>query len=99
ASAFHDDANLKTDRAQLKSEHDAMMACLVAGNCTNQVSSFASALQTMAHERMTVWQNLFKTAPNLSQAAGVYSQLQQLRSTKKQIVQSVFGQGDTSPNG
>ena len=31
ASAFQNDANLKTDRANLKSAHDAMMSCLLAG--------------------------------------------------------------------
>ena len=97
ASAFQNDANLKTDRANLKSAHDAMMSCLLAGNCTTQISSYASDLQTMAQERMTVWQTLFKSAPNLSQAASVYSQLQQLHAQKKQILQGVFGsQGDES---
>ncbi|MBV8453744.1 MAG: hypothetical protein JOZ29_15955, partial [Deltaproteobacteria bacterium] len=41
ASAFQNDANLKTDRANLKAAHEAMMSCLVAGNCTTQVASFA----------------------------------------------------------
>ena len=38
-----------------------------------------------------MWQGLFKGASNPSQAANVYSQLQQLHSQKKQIMQSVFG--------
>ena len=101
ASAFQNDANLKTDRANLKTAHEAMMSCLVAGNCTTQVASFASALQAMAQEQMTVWQNLFKSAPKLPQAASVYSQLQQLHSQKKQIFESVVGSPDTegSPEG
>jgi hypothetical protein len=79
ASAFKNDTNLKTDRANLKTAHEAMMSCLVSGkDCTSQISSFSNSLQTMAQERMTVWQSLFKTAPNPSQAASVYSQLQQL---------------------
>jgi hypothetical protein len=100
STAFQNDSNLATDRANLKSAHQAMMTCLVAGNCTNQVASFATAQQTLTQERMTVWQNLLKGAPNLSQAASVYSQLQQLQATKKSIFQSVFGsQGSTPPNG
>jgi hypothetical protein len=92
ASAFHNDANLKTDRTNLMTAHEAMMSCLVSGkDCTSQVSAFSSAVQTMAQERMMVWETLFKTAPNPSQAASVYSQLQQLKSQKKQIFQSVFG--------
>ncbi len=91
-SAFENDANLKTDHSNLRATHEAMMSCLVAGkDCTGQISSFSNALQAMAQERMTVWQNLFKTAPNPSQAASVYSQLQQLSSQKKQIIQSVLG--------
>jgi hypothetical protein len=96
ASAFQNDANLKTDRTNLKTAHEAMMSCLVSGkDCTSQVSAFSSAVQTMAQERMMVWENLFKTAPNPSQAASVYSQLQQLKSQKKQIFQSVFGSQGT----
>jgi len=109
ASAFENDANLKADRANLRSAHEAMMSCLVTGkDCSSQIASFSNALQTMAQERMTVWQNLFKTAPNSAQAANVYSQLKQLHSQKKQILQSVLGSpddegspasGTTSPNG
>lgn len=96
ATAFANDTNLPTDRANLKSAHDAMMSCLFSSTvsstgCSTQIASFSSASQTMAQERMTVWQNLLKTAPNLSQAASVYSQLQNLRSQKKQILQSVLG--------
>ena len=95
-SAFTNDANLASDRANLKSAHDAMVSCLlsstVAGaGCTSQIASFSNALQTMVQERMTVWQSLFKTAPNLPQAASVYSQLKQLHSEKQQILQSVLG--------
>jgi hypothetical protein len=99
---FANDSNLATDRSNLKSAHDAMMSCMVSSTvsstgCSNQIASYSSALQTMAQERMTVWQNLFKTASNLPQAASVYSQLQQLHSQKQQILQSVLGSpaGDT----
>ncbi|HJU12341.1 MAG TPA: hypothetical protein VJ728_15765 [Candidatus Binataceae bacterium] len=98
-SAFENDANLKTDRTNIKTAHDAMMSCIVSGkDCTSQIAAFSTALQTMAQERMTTWQNLFKTAPNTSQAANVYSQLKQLHSEKRQILQSVFGsQGQEGP--
>lgn len=91
-------SNVKADRANLKSAHDTMMTCLVSGgNCTTQISSFAGALQTMAQDRMTVWQTLFKSASatNLQQAASVYTQLQQLQAQKKQIMQGVFGSQDS----
>jgi hypothetical protein len=95
-SAFQNDANLETDRTNLKNAHDAMMSCLVSGkDCTSQVSAFSSAVQAMVQERMTVWQNLFKNAPNPSQAASVYSQLQNLKAQRKAIFQSVFGSHGT----
>jgi len=47
---------------------------------------------------MTVWQNLFKSAPNPSQAASVYAQLQQLHSAEKQLHQSVLGSQATEGN-
>lgn len=104
STAFGSDTNLANDRSNLKSAHDAVMSCLfsttVSGSgCSTQIAAFSSALQTMAQERLNVWQNLLRTAPNLSQAASVYSQLQNLRSQKKQIFQSVFGSssGDSGP--
>lgn len=109
ASAFESDANLATDRGNLKAAHEAMMSCIISGkDCKSEIASFSTALQTMAQERMTVWQNLFKTAPNSAQAANVYSQLKQLHSEKQQIMQSVLGShgpdgdpgsGTASPNG
>jgi hypothetical protein len=96
ATAFKNDTSLKNDRTQLKAAHEAMMSCLVTGkDCTSQISSFSNAVQAMTQERMTVWQGLFKGASNPSQATSVYSQLQQLHSQKKQILQSVVGSQST----
>jgi hypothetical protein len=96
AAAFGNDTALATDKANLKSAHEAMISCLFSTTvsstgCGTQIASFSSALQTTAQERLNVWQNLLKTAPNLSQAASVYSQLQNLHSQKEQILQNVFG--------
>jgi hypothetical protein len=94
ASAFENDTKLQTDRANLKTAHDTMISCLLSGaDCSSQVSAFSGALQSLAEERMTVWAGLFKGASpsNLSKATSVYSQLKQLRSQKKQILQGVFG--------
>jgi hypothetical protein len=91
-SAFKKDENLKTARSNLKAAHEAMMSCLVSSkDCTTQISSFSNALQTMAQEQMTVWHDLFKNAPNQSQAATVYSQLKQMRSERMQLMHSVLG--------
>jgi hypothetical protein len=91
-SKFENDPNLKADRANLKTAHEAMMACVVSGkDCKTEVAAFSNALQTMAQERMTVWQSLFQSAPNSAQASSLYNQLQQLRSQKQQLVKSVLG--------
>ena len=99
ASAFQNEAKeLKADRANLKATHEAVMSCLLSQpqpGCSSQISSFSSAVQKMAQDRMTMWQDLFKNAPKLPQAASVYAQLQQLHAQKKQIFQSVFGSPDT----
>jgi hypothetical protein len=92
ASAFENDANLRADRDNLKTTHEAMMTCVVSGkDCGTQITAFSNALQAMAQERMTVWASLLKNAPNAQQAANVYSQLKDLRSKKQQILQNVFG--------
>ena len=98
ATAFKSDANLATDRANLHSARDAMMTCVVSGgSCSNEISAYSSALQTLAQEKMTVWQNLFKQAPNTSQATTVLGELRQLHATRRQIFQQVFGgQSSTS---
>jgi hypothetical protein len=106
AAAFGSDTSLSADKANLKTAHDALMSCLFSttvssAGCGTQIASFSGALQTMAQERLNVWQNLLKTAPNLPQAANVYSQLQNLRSQKQQILQGVLGSsnGNAGPAG
>ena len=96
-TAFENDTNLKTDRTNLKNAHEAVISCLLSGgSCTSQITAFSTALSTIATERMSVWEGLFKSAPNLSQASSVYSQLQQLRAQKKQIMQSIFSSSGSS---
>ncbi|HKV53321.1 MAG TPA: hypothetical protein VJN94_01650 [Candidatus Binataceae bacterium] len=94
-SGFQGDTNLQTDRTTLKSAHQAMLDCLLSANsgtsCTSQIAAYASAKSALEQERMTVWAGLFKTAPNLSQAASVRSQLEQLHKQRQAIVQQVFG--------
>ena len=98
-TAFKNDAALATDRTNLHTARDAMMTCVVSGgSCSNEISAYSSALQAMAQEKMTVWQGLFKQAPNTSQATTVLGELRQLQTTRKQIFQQVFGaQGGQSP--
>jgi hypothetical protein len=92
SSAFENDASLATDRTNLHSARDAMMTCVVSGgSCSNEISAYSSALQTVAQEKLTVWQNLFKQAPNTSQATTVLGELRQLHATRKQIFQQAFG--------
>lgn len=91
-TAFTNDSNIATDRTNLGSARDAMMTCIVSGgSCSNEISAYSSAQQAMTQEKMTVWQSLFKQAPNSGQAATVLGELQQLRTTRKQIFQQVFG--------
>jgi hypothetical protein len=95
-STFKNDTTLATDRANLKTANQAMISCLASptvssGGCSSQIQAYSTALGALAQERMTDWQNVMKTAPNLGQAATVYSQLQQLQAQRKQIMQSVFG--------
>ena len=95
-SAFKNDTNLKTDRSNLKSAKEAVTTCLVSGaSCTTQIAAYTSALQTLAQERMNVWQGLFKGAPNPKQASNVLTELQQLQAQRQQIVQQVFGSSST----
>jgi hypothetical protein len=100
-TAFKNDTNLKTDRTNLKNAHEALMECLVSGkDCSSQVTALSSAVQAMTQEHMTLWANLFKSAPNPSAAANLYGQLKQLQAQRKQIFQSAFGsQGQTESNG
>ena len=89
-SAFMNDATLKTDFQNLKKAQTAMDACIIAGTCTNEVSTYASAQQALTQEKMTVWQNLFKSAPNKSAAASLKGQLDSLQTQKHQIMHEAF---------
>jgi hypothetical protein len=100
--AAFEHSNLKADRANLKAAHEAVMSCVVSGkDCKTEITTFSNALQAMAQEQMTVWAGLFKEAPNAQQASNVYAQLNDLRSKRKAIMQSVFGtQGpEANPTG
>ena len=89
-TAFKNDTTLKTDFENLKTAKKAMDACIVAGTCTNEVATYASAEQALTQEKMTVWQNLFKTAPNKDKAVSLKGQLDQLNAQKHQLIKQAF---------
>ena len=90
-SAFKNDPALKTDFQNLRTAKKAMDACVVAGACNNgEIAAFASAQQALTQEKMTVWQNLFKSAPNKAQAVSLKGQLDQLNAQKHQILHQAF---------
>ncbi len=98
-TAFKGDAALKTDFANVKSTHQALIACLASGGtCDSQISSFASAQQALTMEKYKVWEGLFKGAPNTSKSTALLSQLEQLQQQRHAIFQAAFGSqsGDTS---
>jgi hypothetical protein len=100
-TAFMGDANLKTDFANVKTTHQALMTCLASGTgaCDSQITAFASAQQALTTEKYKVWEGLFKGAPNASKATALLSQMQQLEQQRDAIFQQAFGNppagGDT----
>jgi hypothetical protein len=91
-TAFKGDANLKTDFANVKTTHQALMTCLASGGvCDSQISAFASAQQALTAEKYTVWEGLFKNAPNKTKSAALLSQMQQLEQQKHAMFQQAFG--------
>ena len=100
-TAFKGDANLKTDFANVKSTHQALMTCLASGGaCDSQISAFASAQQALTMEKYKVWEGLFKGAPNTSKSAALLGQMQQLEQQRHAIFQQAFGSqaGSDTPN-
>ncbi len=90
-SAFKSDAALKTDFEIFKTAKTAMDSCIVAGACNNnEIATYASAQQALTQEKMTVWHNLFKGAPNKAQAVSLKGQLDQLKAQQHQIMQQAF---------
>ena len=91
-AAFKGDANLKTDFANVKSTHQALIACLVSGGtCDSQISAFASAQQALTVEKYKVWEGLFKGAPNTSKATAMLGQMQQLEQQRHAMFRQAFG--------
>jgi hypothetical protein len=96
-SAFQNDTALKTDFQNLRTAKTAMDSCLIAGTCNNnEVATYASAQQALTQEKLTVWQNLFKTAPNKQAAVSLKSQLETLNSQKHQILHQTFSSASNS---
>jgi hypothetical protein len=101
-AAFRGDVALKTDFGNVKTTHQALIACLVSGtgSCDSQIAALASAQQALTMERYKVWEGLFKGAPNAGKATTLLSQMQQLEQQKHAMFQAAFGSnaGGDSPD-
>jgi hypothetical protein len=93
-SAFVGDANLKTDIANVRSTHQALMSCLVSGSgdCNSQISAFAAAQQALTTEKYTVWQSIFKGAPNAGKASTFMNQMHQLHEQQHTLIAQALGE-------
>lgn len=90
-AAFMGDANLKTDFAALKSTHQSLTSCLASGGaCDPQISAYASAQHDLTVEKMTVWESLFKSAPNTKQSTAVLGQMQQMKQQRHALYRKIF---------
>jgi hypothetical protein len=60
-TAFQNDANLKSDFANVRTTRQALQACLLSSpnSCSSQISAFGSAVQALSQERMNVWATVF----------------------------------------
>ena len=102
-TAFKNDSALKTDFANVKSAHQALMSCLASGgassggSCDTAINNFAGAQQTLTTEKYKVWDGLFKGAPNLNKSTSVLSQMQQLEQQRHALFASVFGKTQNEP--
>jgi lipase chaperone LimK len=76
-----------------------MTTCIVAGTCTNQVATYAADQQALTQEKMTIWQNLFASAPNKAQATSVLNQMTALNAQKHALMQQIFSsaKGSATP--
>jgi hypothetical protein len=99
-TAFMGDTNLKNDVANVRSTHQALMNCLVSGSgdCNSQISAFAAAQQALTTEKYTVWEGIFKGAPNAGKASTLMAQMQQLHQQQHALLSQALGKtsADTS---
>jgi len=100
-TAFMGDANLKTDFASVKTTHQALMTCLASGGaCDSQITAFANAQHDLTVEKYTVWEGLFKGAPNTGKATALLGQMRQLEQQRHALFQQAFSaQAGESPDG
>jgi hypothetical protein len=101
-TAFMGDPSLKTDFGNVKTTHQALIACLASGGaCDSQISSFAAAQQALTVEKYKVWEGLFKGAPNTGKATAMLGQMQQLEEQRHAMFQQAFGSqaGSDTPAG
>ena len=102
-AAFMKDANLKTDFAKLRSAHQSLISCLASGGaCDKQISGYANAKHDLTVEKMTVWESLFKNAPNTKQSTAVLGRMQQIQQQKRALYREIFasktsGGADAAP--
>ncbi len=91
-AAFHGDANLKTDFANLRSSREAAITCIAkGGSCASEISAYANAKQALTAEKMGVWQKLFSSSgANTAQATSVLGQLRNLRDQRNALFKQIF---------
>lgn len=99
-TAFMGDANLKTDFGNVRTAHQALIICLASGGaCDSQIAAFANAQHDLTVEKYTVWEGLFKDAPNKGKSAALLGQMQQLEQQRHAIFRQAFGaQSPEGPN-
>jgi hypothetical protein len=91
-TAFDGDANLKPDFANVKTTYQALMTCLASGGaCDSQITAFANAQHDLTVEKYTLWEGVFKDAPNKTKSAALLGQMQQLEQQRHAIFQQAFG--------
>lgn len=90
-AAFKGDAKLKSDFANVRSTHQALIACIASGGtCDSQISAFANAQQALTVEKYTAWEGLFKGAPNTAKATAMLGQMEKLEQQRHAMFRQAF---------
>jgi hypothetical protein len=88
-------SNVKTDFQNVHKDKKAMDACIIAGTCTNEVTTYETDEATLTKDKLAVWQGLFQTASNKTPGVNLKSSLDSLNQQKHAAFKTAFGGSST----
>jgi len=90
-------SNVRADFEAVRKDEKAMDGCIIAGTCTNEVTTYETDLATLTKDKLAVWQGLFQSASNKTPGVNLKTTLDSLKQQKHAAFKTALGGTSTAP--